>query len=365
MLNRTKKKPILSTYIYDTLRQSVLTGQYLVGGQIPSEMNLSQQFNASRMTVRSSLKRLAKEGMIQPQPGKGWIVVAKEPQPTSTKAGPVLLVSTPNPDGMYCLEAARIFLEKKGLDSHICMQDQDGKWLGKVDWNAISGGIFYSGTPIPSNIFQESRDAGVPLVCAALGQQEDYDTVCGDHLAGTTDMLERLIKEGTPRIGYVSNGYLEGCPDPSFRLRRTAYEQVMRKHGLEPQVFLTEHNYPHGPEDGRNFSAWIKRLDQKGQRPQCLFGTVNAMVAFILFQMQSMGLSAKSDIRVTGACNNFEEEYLRPHGLTSLWLQITPLDTLGQLAAHRMYSRLNGDDSPPHSSLVKNKFVEWPVRPVV
>ncbi|MBA4108530.1 MAG: GntR family transcriptional regulator [Leptothrix sp. (in: Bacteria)] len=60
--------------IKNTLREKILDGSYVAGGQMPSESELCAMFAASRITVRQALGDLQKEGLIFKIHGKGSFV---------------------------------------------------------------------------------------------------------------------------------------------------------------------------------------------------------------------------------------------------------------------------------------------------
>lgn len=60
--------------IKNTLREKILDGTYVAGGQMPSESELCAMFAASRITVRQALGDLQKEGLIFKIHGKGSFV---------------------------------------------------------------------------------------------------------------------------------------------------------------------------------------------------------------------------------------------------------------------------------------------------
>ena len=69
------KKP-LYRQIQANLKEKITSGGYLEGSLLPSEHDLCEEFNATRMTVRQALNELVKEGYITRQHGKGSIVSA-------------------------------------------------------------------------------------------------------------------------------------------------------------------------------------------------------------------------------------------------------------------------------------------------
>ena len=59
----------------DIIRSKIEDGEYLPGMPIPSENELAQNYGINRMTVRSGIDSLVKEGLLKPIQGKGVYVV--------------------------------------------------------------------------------------------------------------------------------------------------------------------------------------------------------------------------------------------------------------------------------------------------
>lgn len=57
-----------------TLRERIITGQYLPGDTIPTEPQLCEEFGMSRITVRQAVAILENEGKVQRQQGRGTFV---------------------------------------------------------------------------------------------------------------------------------------------------------------------------------------------------------------------------------------------------------------------------------------------------
>lgn len=60
--------------IADELRQEIESGQLPPGGQLPTELELRDRFNASRNTIRDSVKTLVSLGLVVTRPGQGTFV---------------------------------------------------------------------------------------------------------------------------------------------------------------------------------------------------------------------------------------------------------------------------------------------------
>ena len=73
--------------IYDNVKQSIDDGTYAYQSYLPSETELTQLFDCSRMTVRRAISMLAADGYVLPQQGKGMRVIRNISDETSRGGG--------------------------------------------------------------------------------------------------------------------------------------------------------------------------------------------------------------------------------------------------------------------------------------
>jgi GntR family transcriptional regulator len=66
--------------LYNDLRAQVQEGKFKPGDLFPAESELMHKYEVSRITVRSALDRLVKDGFIDRYPGRGSFVKALEPE---------------------------------------------------------------------------------------------------------------------------------------------------------------------------------------------------------------------------------------------------------------------------------------------
>ena len=64
----------LHQQLSDMLRWDIQTGKYAPGQKIPTELELSEYYQVSRVTVRSALESLVKRGLLERKRGKGTFV---------------------------------------------------------------------------------------------------------------------------------------------------------------------------------------------------------------------------------------------------------------------------------------------------
>ena len=63
--------------IANAIRERVQQGSYAAGRLLPSEAELSGEFDASRVTIRRALETLRDDGLVDARQGFGWFVAAE------------------------------------------------------------------------------------------------------------------------------------------------------------------------------------------------------------------------------------------------------------------------------------------------
>jgi GntR family transcriptional regulator len=63
--------------IAEDLRKKIEAGTIKRGAQLPTELALREEYDASRNTVRDAIKRLISQGLVETKPGQGTFVTTK------------------------------------------------------------------------------------------------------------------------------------------------------------------------------------------------------------------------------------------------------------------------------------------------
>jgi GntR family transcriptional regulator len=79
--------------IADDLKKQIESGTLKPGQQLPTEIHLRDQYNASRNTIRDAIKRLMSLGLVETRPGSGTYV--------TRKIDPFITVLSQDPDTGY------------------------------------------------------------------------------------------------------------------------------------------------------------------------------------------------------------------------------------------------------------------------
>ena len=75
--------------IADELRVRINAGEFAAGRLLPSESELSEQYAASRVTVRRALEVLREEGLVDSRQGFGWFVATDPLRQTLGRLGTI------------------------------------------------------------------------------------------------------------------------------------------------------------------------------------------------------------------------------------------------------------------------------------
>ncbi|KAF1302107.1 substrate-binding domain-containing protein [Enterococcus saccharolyticus] len=194
------------------LKQEILSGQRAINSQLPTEKELSEAYQVSRITSKRALTELEQAGLIYRVRGKGSFV-KEQFEPTvhspSNKVTRILFLlpflhdlSLGNfTDGLLpVMQAHQVEVIMGTLD--VFEQKKSNELMTEYD-----GLIYYS------DYSEQYLDTLVNLALAdfpviSLDKKNfelDFPTIVSDNLAGGQLATQHLIDEGHQRIGYLFN----------------------------------------------------------------------------------------------------------------------------------------------------------------
>lgn len=243
-------KPLYALII-DDIKRKIEEGMYTVHQQIPTEMELADQFGVSRITSKRALLELERSGYIYRKRGSGSFVKEragdKEPFLGGTSGAPQRIISMILPymaanGHLDYMRGATEYLESKGYYLSIHCTDwnpeKEKELLTRLPKHGFSGIILY---PISSIHNMEVLNLQYIDQYPIVTMDQYYDSipvpsVCSDNFRGGYIAAQRLIELGHRRIAFVSSIGIEYRS--SVRDRYFGYCRALKDGGLPSDAEL-------------------------------------------------------------------------------------------------------------------------------
>lgn len=206
--------------VYEALRDSIAQGTYAVGDKLPTEAELSKQFEVSPITVKRALDLLRTDGMIMRRPRIGTVVTSATPTASATRiagepdGGPSLIgcviTSFDDTFGNKVIEG---ILAAAGADTHVVIKrsggdlaEEDACIRALVD-AGVEGLLLLpsSSEYIPPAALELVAKKFPVVILDRLFDGIPVSAVCSDNLAGGRAATEHLLELGHQAIGFVSS----------------------------------------------------------------------------------------------------------------------------------------------------------------
>ena len=107
------------------LQHRIETGELEPGGQLPTEIDLREMYEASRNTVRDAIKWLITRGLVETRPGQGTFVVEKIQPFVTTLSGDPEKGSGGGESGVYTAEVAASHRNPRISEPRVEIQQAD------------------------------------------------------------------------------------------------------------------------------------------------------------------------------------------------------------------------------------------------
>jgi len=358
----------LYTQLLNEVRHRILSGQWSPGSRIPSELQLQQQLQISRSTIRQALRAAQSEGLIERVPGKGTFV-ARSPadQVNSHLIGFIISEFRTTFEGQLLCGAENvtkargyriIFYRSGGEVSEenrlleLLVQDRVG---GIIIWPAI-------GEDKHDRVLfrlAAQRTPSLVLMDRTFPHLESDCVLC-DNYGGAYAATQHLITLGHRRIAFLSRPILQLLPIAE-RLR--GYRQALQDAGLTPlppllvgspgQEITAEYALRTYTDVNNHDVREIARYLENPQRATAIFTMNDFMAMQVLSAAKLVGLRMPDDFSLVG----FDDLDI----VTQLEVPLTtvaqdPL-ALGSRAAELLIERIEGYKGPPHQVVLPTRLM--------
>ena len=340
------------------IRQRINDGVYSLGSQLPTELELVEEFSASRMTVSKGLSELIEAGLIKRIRGKGTFVCSQKFEAIDSKReNPVI----------KCLLPGAIYEQSFASNAQlqgVCAELKDTDYqtgiafcsteeevlaeLGKAESGQFAGYILWlQQCEHYSEAVNRLLAAGFPLVLLDSfypGYQGDF--IGTDNFAGAEIAVDYLAAHGHRRIGYLTL-----TPDHSSLAERLAgfiVASTRRNPAFDPRLVAVIPCDPKLPTDKVPAlqSMQLRRALENmlalpaGERPTALFLS-HDFIAVELFRIAAeIGLRIPDELSLVGFDNIDCSRWL-PVPLTTIEHNFAEI---GRLAARLILTKVGKEN---------------------
>jgi GntR family transcriptional regulator of arabinose operon len=203
--------------VYRVLEERILGGQWSIGSQIPTEMQLSAEFGCSRSTTGKAIARLVHEGLVERKTRTGTRVIRHNLHRNKSLLdlnAYAFIYPSRQHEGVWrtvkgfqaAAETAnrRVMMLSTGAD-----YSKEAEFIGRLAEFDVRAGAIFPVLSTPEDVVHFSKmliASKFPIVLTEIGLPGlgcPAVVVDGFH-AGYT-MTRHLVERGAKRIGYFSN----------------------------------------------------------------------------------------------------------------------------------------------------------------
>lgn len=313
------KKPgkFLYEIVYSDIRNKIEGGVYEPGSLLPSEKELSAQHEVDRITVRTALKKLVEEGMVEKRPGVGTRVIYGY---SGVPDGQESLKK--NVIGFFLMENE---LPNRGssqpyyADLFYSFEDECARKNCQIMYSALDMNCEYEQL-LANNSFMgivlvscandmlihAAKERDIPLVLVNRQRDESACVTC-DHLSGSFLAMRHLYDNGHRDIALIRGvaGHLSDTMKMSGCL---CFAHEMGFAIREENVAHGNWEYESGYECARKILLGKARKDL----PTAIFSFNDMMAIGAIRAVEELGLRAGEDVSIIGYDNMSQLKYIYP-----------------------------------------------------
>ncbi|MCZ8511822.1 GntR family transcriptional regulator [Paenibacillus filicis] len=353
----------LRQYILDQIQQKV----WLPDQQIPSENELAEQFQVSRVTVRGALSELVDEGAIYRIRGKGSFVqsgtlTSRLPDPIAGSepgSGKIVAFLMPRLDNRFTanvVSGIESELSKHGYHLLFC-KTHDSKEIEKQKLQemisfGVDGIIVY---PVADESYNEdilklSLDRFPLVVVDRYLRGVDTNCVCSDNMEGARQATSHLIKLGHRRIAYINSD----LQTTSLEDRLTGYQKALGETSLpidyRLQVSLKGRS---GKTDPGNVEI-LTHFFQSNPDVTACFAAHYALAFDVIHVLNQLGKKLPEEMSLV--C--FDEYESAEHAALPLTCVEQQEYRLGEEAAKLLISNMESPGQERKMTLIPTRFIK-------
>jgi GntR family transcriptional regulator of arabinose operon len=346
--------------VYDSIKDAILAGSYEPGQKLPSEAQLLEEFDTSRITVIRALRELQQRGLVQRRAGSGTYVTEGMPPGGSLLFG-LLIPNLGETEifGPICQGMAESAQQRNHAllwgDITPSPSEKESQTLDLCRQYVAKkvAGVFFAPlerTPQNDRINLAAvavlEEASIPIVLLDRNflpypSGSPYDLVAIDHRRAGFMATEHLLKLGCERIAFVAYTHSASTVDA----RIAGYREALFVAGasLEPSLVWRLSG------DGANdLGRMVKKL-----KPQAIVCANDRTAGQVMHTLIELDYLIPDQVRIVGI-DDVQYAALLPVPLTTVQ---QPCRAIGAAGVAAMLERLASPEIPRRDILLDCRLV--------
>ncbi|WP_353069624.1 GntR family transcriptional regulator [Tunturibacter empetritectus] len=345
--------------VFEDLHSAIKAGILRRGDRLPSEAELGERYNTSRITVAKAVHELQLQGLVSRRPGAGTHVLA--PLASADHVFGLLIpdlgrteIFEPICNGMMRSPLSRphSLLWGHSMGEFAQQQKEAEQLCHKYIAQRVSG-VFFAPlefTPekdiVNRRIASAFDRAGIPVVLldrcyAPYPRRSKYDLVGIDNRSAGFLITQHLLQHGAKRIAFVARRLSAS----TVHGRIAGYREALLARGGNQQHDLVRLG---DPEDPKFLQTILKDC-----HPDAIVCANDITAARIMQGLTARGIRVPEEIRIVGI-DDVKYASLLPVPLTT---QHQNCADIGAMAIATMLQRLEKPDLPTRDILLQTKTV--------
>jgi GntR family transcriptional regulator, arabinose operon transcriptional repressor len=345
--------------VYEDLHSAIRTGSFQPGERLPSEAELGERYNTSRITIAKALKELQLLGLVSRRAGSGTHVLAP-----ATSHGYVFGLLIPDLGRTEIFEPICHGMMQSPLSKphsllwghsmgEASQQEKEAEHLCHRYVAQKVSGVFFAPleyTPekdaVNKRIVSALDRAGIQVVLldrcyAPYSMRSKYDLVGIDNRRAGFLITQHLLLHGVKRVAFVA----KPMSASTVLARIAGYREALFAYGIPLQQNLVCRGDPDNPD-------FIRKV-LKDCRPDAIVCANDFTAARVMAGLVSHGIRVPDEMRIVGI-DDVKYSSLLPVPLTT---QHQNCADIGAMAMVTMLQRVEKPDLPTRDILLQTHTV--------
>ncbi|HZT42871.1 MAG TPA: substrate-binding domain-containing protein [Chthonomonadaceae bacterium] len=353
-------------HILSTIEGRIRQGHYPAGHYLPTERALSQEFHASRSTLRLVLAELERRDLLIRAPGCRPLIAGSQRRapsdPTQRHSLGLWISGDPADIGgaLTALGVQRtldpdqfrlVVGNPVGATLQECIRTEAFALARMARDTDIAGIIlWYLGGETNLPALEALRAANMPLVfidrLPPAGFEADYVGV--DNEYASAEMVRHLLSCGHERIAYVANTDTAS----TVAERRAGYRKALQEAGIgyRKELVIASPFFPAPAEEDAvpSAEAAVRQLLDSPDAPTAIFAINDHIALLLLEALRQQGICVPQDVALAG----FDDIERATPGSPQLTTVRQPFERMGQAAARLIRRRLDEDGASAYQHII-------------